>query len=172
MKASLTPQERYLYGDLFVLPMSKCCIHPVQLFLNVSKMSYFSLMKHDLQVNNEASEICTEYGTQGIQNSEWKEAIVAHSKSSNWKGLMIDFSLKARLNSTIQHCESFLSDLEWILIKMTSQLRISHGSSVAQSQEVVFSTHRSALIWFLCGFSVVSILDFHKEIFFFHEDRF
>lgn len=58
-------------------------------------------MKHDLQVNNVASEICTEYGTQGIQKSEWKEAIVAHSKSSNWKGLMIDISLKARLNSTI-----------------------------------------------------------------------
>lgn len=88
-------------------------------------------MKHDLQVNNVASEICTEYGTQGIQKSEWKEAIVAHSKSSNWKGLMIDISLKARLNSTIQHWESFLSDLEWILIKMTSQLRIYHGSSMA-----------------------------------------
>lgn len=66
MKASLTPQDRYLCGDL---PMSKCCIHPVQLFLNVSKMSCF-LMKHDLQVNNVASEICTEYGTQGIQKSE------------------------------------------------------------------------------------------------------
>lgn len=57
-------------------------------------MSYFSMMKHDLQVNNVASEIWTQYDTQGIQNSEWKEPIVAHCKSSNWKELMIDFSLK------------------------------------------------------------------------------
>lgn len=92
-------------------------------------------------------------------------------KSSNQKRLMIDFSLKARLNSTIQHCESFLSDLEWILIKMTSQLRISHGSSMAQSQEVVFSIHRSALIRFLCSFSVVNIVNFHKERFFFVSTR-
>lgn len=129
-------------------------------------MNYFSLIKHDLQVNNVASEICTEYGTQGIQNSEWKETIVAHCKSSNQNGLMIDLSLKARLNSTKQLCESLLSDLEWILIKMTSQLRISHGSSMAQSQEVVFSIHRSTLIWFLCGFSVVFWISTRRDFFF------
>lgn len=128
-------------------------------------MNYFSLIKHDLQVNNVASEICTEYGTQGIQNSEWKETIVAHCKSSNQNGLMIDLSLKARLNSTKQLCESLLSDLEWILIKMTSQLRISHGSSMAQSQEVVFSIHRSTLIWFLCGFSVVFWISTRRDFF-------
>jgi len=59
---------------------------------------------------------------------------------------VIDVSLKARLNSTIQLCETFLSDLEKILIKMIGQLRISHGSSMAQSQEVVFQIHRGALI--------------------------
>lgn len=95
--------------------------------------------------------------------SQWKEAIVARFKSSNQKGLVIDFSLKARLNSTIQHCETFLSDLGRNLIKMTSQLRISYGSSMAQSWEVVFQIHRNALIWFLYCFSVVSILYFHEE---------
>lgn len=152
-------------GIYLSYPWVSVCIHPVQL-LNVSKMNYFSLIKHDLQVNNVASEICAEYGTQGIQNSEWKETIVAHCKSSNRKGLMIDLSLKARLNSTIELCESFLSDLEWILIKMTSQLRISHGSSMAQSQEVVFSIHRSTLIWFLCGFSVEFWISRRRDGFF------
>lgn len=66
-------------GWVCVLPMN-VCIHSAQLFLNVSKMIYF-LIKHDLQVNNVASEICTEYGTKGIQNMNEKKQLLHIAKA-------------------------------------------------------------------------------------------
>lgn len=127
-------------------------------------MNYFSLIKHDLQVNNVASEICTEYGTQGIQNSEWKETIVAHCKRSNQNGLMIDLSLKARLNSTKQLCESLLSGVNFDQNDKPAQNfpwkfhGTKPGSCIFHSQKYF----NMVFMWFLC-----SILDFHEKRFFF-----
>lgn len=108
------------------------------------------MMKHDLQVNNVVSEICTEYDTQGIQNREWKEAIVAHCKSSNWKGVMIDFSLKTRLNSIVK-----VSSLIWCEFWLKWQANLEFPMEVPW--------HKARKLYFQYtdllsdGFSVVSL---------------